>query len=1016
MRRTWIPFIRGLVSLAITLALGIGVPVALVLLVGWPLPRSVPDLGGISSAMRTGINDEVVVNILAILVWIAWTQLAVALIAEVVSVARGTRLPSLPMAAGAQIVASRLVAGILLLSSPLQAGPVGAQPAPVPIVAEIPATYLIPDESLPPRTGVDAVPSAHPRTQEERTTVIVERHDSYWELAERHLGDGLRWREIQEVNVGRIMPDGHIIRHGDDALRAGWALLLPGEGVDIGQSENEGDYDGVATEEVTVASGDNLWNMSHGRLAADLDRAPTNGEIAPYWLDVMAENSDRLVEPGNPSLILPGQVLVMPPTGLAEPEAPPPTVSEPTPTDETEGAFEPGPVEVTPSTTAPTITTTPITTEARTPAVDEVMPEAEEVREESADGTAPWVLPLGGLSSVALAVGLKRLIDRRRRDYIQSHNGRRPPDPSDEDRNLHHAVITAADETRVDDLQLALGSLAAALADAEAECRPRVIRHASTSFEVLLDRPTLPAPPGWEADDEGAVWTLVTPPDPDEPPDGPMCPAPLVVTIGQPEPDAQLYLDLEADGVVSLAGDIEVARGLARSMLTELALTPLAESLRIIVIGDLVEPDAAYLDHVTLVETWYDIAKDITTWVEGSRKALIERGWANCFVGRGHDPDSDAMTPMAIIASKQPPPELLAFLVEQRPSAVAIVIADQFEGALATIRCASEALTLDDVELSFTPQVVDATELEDMGRFLSYGEDTGGEQTIDLREGLDLDEDDGAIVEEEPAEVRVEEHQAAFMREPPSYDVLVRLLGDIRVEGGSKELHAKATAVAAYLALYREVPSDRLEEACWYGSDGTSHRKRLLEAMTQCREALGSQHFPPNRDGTYRIGEGIRTDTELFDWHVARAAGQSAEDSLDSYRTALELVGGRPFSFPNAARSSFGWVDLEHHATTWEYRICTIAKAYAELCFDLDRESDAVEVLYRLLQAAPLNSDLVEALMRAHIRSSDRAAADSVYHEHRKALEQAKLGDPEDSIEQLRLEITLESQPTFHGS
>jgi hypothetical protein len=142
---------------------------------------------------------------------------------------------------------------------------------------------------------------------------------------------------------------------------------------------------------------------------------------------------------------------------------------------------------------------------------------------------------------------------------------------------------------------------------------PGVVRHSAEGLEVLLDHPNTNTPDGWHAEGDGLVWVLDEPVDPDEPLDGPMCPAPLLVTIGQPDDDAQLYIDLEADGIVSLAGDVKVARDPARSMGTELALAPLADTPRMIVIGDLVEPDAAHLDHLTLVETWADVADDITT-------------------------------------------------------------------------------------------------------------------------------------------------------------------------------------------------------------------------------------------------------------------------------------------------------------------------------------------------------------------------------------------------------------------
>ena len=60
---------------------------------------------------------------------------------------------------------------------------------------------------------------------------------------------------------------------------------------------------------------------------------------------------------------------------------------------------------------------------------------------------------------------------------------------------------------------------------------------------------------------------------------------------------------------------------------------------------------------------------------------------------------------------------------------------------------------------------------------------------------------------------------------PPDFDVLVRLLGDVAVDG-DRPVKPKATAVVAYIALKRSVSTERLEEACWFGSDGASHIKR----------------------------------------------------------------------------------------------------------------------------------------------------------------------------------------------
>ncbi|HEY9565374.1 MAG TPA: bacterial transcriptional activator domain-containing protein, partial [Nocardioides sp.] len=143
----------------------------------------------------------------------------------------------------------------------------------------------------------------------------------------------------------------------------------------------------------------------------------------------------------------------------------------------------------------------------------------------------------------------------------------------------------------------------------------------------------------------------------------------------------------------------------------------------------------------------------------------------------------------------------------------------------------------------------------------------------------------------------------------------------------------------------------------------------------------------------------------LFDWHLQRAADLEPAEAVAHYRTALDLVTGKPFSYPNASRASYGWVDFEHHATTWELRVAQVAQSCAELHLDLGEPNEAIDMLRRIAQAIPLNGAVVESLMRAHIANGDPAGARSVYAEHAAALLQAKLGDPDDSIEQLRLDL-----------
>ena len=68
-----------------------------------------------------------------------------------------------------------------------------------------------------------------------------------------------------------------------------------------------------------VKSGETLWSIAQETLqdawgVEDI----TDEQIVSYWEPLIEANQDRLVEPGNPDLILPGQQLVIP-----EPPAPP---------------------------------------------------------------------------------------------------------------------------------------------------------------------------------------------------------------------------------------------------------------------------------------------------------------------------------------------------------------------------------------------------------------------------------------------------------------------------------------------------------------------------------------------------------------------------------------------------------------------------------------------------------------------------------------------------------------------
>ncbi len=55
-------------------------------------------------------------------------------------------------------------------------------------------------------------------------------HDCLWDIAERTLGDPLRYREVFELNRDRVQADGSRLVDAD-LVRPGWTLLLPADAV-----------------------------------------------------------------------------------------------------------------------------------------------------------------------------------------------------------------------------------------------------------------------------------------------------------------------------------------------------------------------------------------------------------------------------------------------------------------------------------------------------------------------------------------------------------------------------------------------------------------------------------------------------------------------------------------------------------------------------------------------------------------------------------------------------------------
>jgi hypothetical protein len=230
----------GLLAVVLLAALTIGVPVALVGLIGLPVPKSMPSM----SVLTGQLDAATILKVLSVIVWLAWLQLVWCVIVEIRAAVRNVGVPArVPLSGGTQSVAHRLVtAALLLFSAAAALSPALSQAAPAAPAYSVSAQAQFPGQAQLPGLGggpvaqADATAgsqAAQQHAQQAQKLYVVtppqgRYHESLWEIAQQHLGDGRRYKEIFELNKDRVQPDGSKLTIAS-LIRPGWVLRMPGD-------------------------------------------------------------------------------------------------------------------------------------------------------------------------------------------------------------------------------------------------------------------------------------------------------------------------------------------------------------------------------------------------------------------------------------------------------------------------------------------------------------------------------------------------------------------------------------------------------------------------------------------------------------------------------------------------------------------------------------------------------------------------------------------------------------------
>ena len=507
-------------------ALLVAAPLALLAWVGNPWPT-----GGWSEVQL--LTNRTIIGALAVVGWLAWAQMAACILIELAAAVRGQAPQRVRFAAGGQQQFARV-----LVTSVIALG-IGASTV-CPSLAATTAAAPQP-ETAPTTSHTIERRDIQPGQVDAGPAVTIDRATTVWKLAETHLDDGSRWRELLDLNRGGALSDGATLTQATQTIPAGTTLRLPaGAHVDDAPTDLAvADRDQRDSKEAsyTVKPNDTLWDIAETKLDDPI-----------RYMELYEANAD--VIGSNPDLIHPGQVLVLPgahnPTTDREQE---PKQHDHAPDDATDGQEAPAEPAIP---TAP-----PQETVQDSPSTEQVA--GDEVDAASDEGGITGLRALLA-TAACLAVGALGLVAaNRRRQFRRRRIGRTIASTPDELVEVEQAILEHGSEAQED-----VAFLDRALRHIAASCKVAGHPLPELGAAVLGDEDltllfTDPAPgevpEGWTATDDARAWMLPRWTFLEEDLENQPAPYPALVTIGQDEGGRTWLLDLETLGMCGIGGD-----------------------------------------------------------------------------------------------------------------------------------------------------------------------------------------------------------------------------------------------------------------------------------------------------------------------------------------------------------------------------------------------------------------------------------------------------------------------------
>lgn len=919
--------LAGLGYLLILVLLVAGIPAALWALRGNPLDIPWSDFEGLLAGPDDG---SLLIALLPLVGWAAWATFTVPILLELAATLRGVKAPKLRLLRSQQRTATFLVSGALLLltAGTATAAPVLTQPADVGSTSPYAPHSQQEDRSASPQTQVDPR-ATRPAVQPAGPTVTTARGDTLWGLAQQHLGEGRRYTEILDLNRTAVPEPGF--------LAEGLTLQLPASQPEV----RRGAY--------TVKQGDTLWDIAERELGDPL-----------RFKEITTPDGTPAGE-----LITVGQQLIMPTAASAAADATPApalvppadAVPAPAPTPEAAPAPAPAPVDV-----APNWQLDPI--EPQLPA-DLVTNDAP-AETDTEDGSSDVVFIGLGISAVAAAGLTGHLALRRRKQQHRRRRGERIALPAETAIQAEHALTAAADPLTTTHVDIALRHLAH-------HCRSTSIALpglltvfvGDNDIELGLVEQVSPPAPWTQIDD--TTWAVDPRALPRSVPEAEISPYPALTAVGTSDDGRDLMLNLEQIGHLAISGTPTATAGVLRALAVELAVSPIADSLHLNLVGYCADlPEAIDNGRITHSEDADTVLTTLANHLELDSEILADNDIESIAQARTSYTTSELTTPEIVLIADpvtKAQAELLAGIARHAPRIAFAAVTTESAHTNATwtlevddngsavlarpgiVSAGITVTTLDEESYASVLDLLTTTSREPRIAHTSNNPDIRWEAArldndISTKEFItSSDPATFSVVGNDDLDHTVDRPQPSDSGEitaegelPEADHIWIRLLGEPAVtppspgpaEGREKSL----TEIAALLittdggVLAADIDSKIWPHDVEAARTGTAEqekeakarlRRRRNEALSRLRKWLGDTETGEpaliksgDRTGRtpQRLHDAVTTDWDY--WHELVNA-HPADVVTARLSAALALVTGQPFSSDDP--TAYGWAD-----------------------------------------------------------------------------------------------------------